>query len=108
MVSTGRSISSGHRPNEKEEAKFVEWDDFVQVRNFRPRFETSRFFGWERQKQVSILKLDFFEKAATSVNYYPNAEILYADDLFQSFELVLLFPEFFPLHSAIRIACDRR
>jgi hypothetical protein len=26
---TGRSINSGHRPNEEEEAKFVKWDDFV-------------------------------------------------------------------------------
>jgi hypothetical protein len=40
---TGRSISSGPRPNEEEEAKSVEWDDFV--RSFRPRFETSGLFG---------------------------------------------------------------
>jgi hypothetical protein len=66
----------------------VEWDDFIQVRSFRPRLETSRLFGWERQKQVSILKLDFFEKAATSVNCHPNAEILWADDLSKSFKLV--------------------
>jgi hypothetical protein len=45
---TGRSISSGHRPNKEEEARFVEWDDFVQVRSFRLRFETSPLFGWER------------------------------------------------------------
>jgi hypothetical protein len=56
---TKGSISSGHRPKEEKEAKFVEWDDSVQVRSFRPRFETSRLFGWERQKQVSILKLAF-------------------------------------------------
>jgi hypothetical protein len=85
LIFTGRSISSGHSPNE-EETRFVEWDDFV--RSFHPRFETSRLFGWERQKQVSILKLDFFEKAATSVNYHPNAEILCADDLPTSFKLV--------------------
>jgi hypothetical protein len=60
---TGRSISSGHRPNEDEEAKFIEWDDLVQVRSFRPRFETSPLFGWERQKQISILELDFFRKS---------------------------------------------
>jgi hypothetical protein len=86
--STGRSISSGHRANKEEEAKFMEWDNFVQVRSFRPRSETSRLFGWEKQKQVSILKLDFFEKAATSVNCHPNAEILCADDLSKSFEFV--------------------
>jgi hypothetical protein len=62
-VYTGWSISSGHRPNEEEEAKFVKWDDFVQVRSLRPRFETSHLFGWERQKQVSILKFDFFRKS---------------------------------------------
>jgi hypothetical protein len=45
---TEGSISSGHRPNEEEEAKFVEWDNFVQVRSFRPRFETSHLFGLER------------------------------------------------------------
>jgi hypothetical protein len=100
------SISSGHRPNEEEEAKSVEWDDSVQVRSFRPRFDTSRLFGWERQKHVSILKLDFFEKNATSVNCHPNAEILCADDLPKSFKLVFYFPSF--LHSAIRTACDRR
>jgi hypothetical protein len=60
---TGESKSSGHKPNEEEEAKVVEWDDFVQVRSFRPRFETSRLFDWETQKQVSILKLDFFRKS---------------------------------------------
>jgi hypothetical protein len=90
-------MSSGRRPNEEEEAKFVEWDDFVPVRSFRRRFKTSHFFGWERQKQVSILKLDFFEKAATLVNCHPNAEILCADDLPKSFKLVLLSPEFSPL-----------
>jgi hypothetical protein len=62
-VPQGASISSGHRPNEEEEAKFIEWDDFVQVRSFRPRFKTSRLFGWEKQKQVSIPKLDCFRKS---------------------------------------------
>jgi hypothetical protein len=48
------SISSGHRPNEEEEARFVEWDDFVQVRSFRLRFEVSRLFGWERQNKFQF------------------------------------------------------
>jgi hypothetical protein len=63
MINARQSISSGHRPNEEGEAKFVESNDFVQVRSVHPRFESSRLFGWERHKQVSILKLDFFEKA---------------------------------------------
>jgi hypothetical protein len=95
------SISSGHRPNEEEEAKFVEWDDFVQVLSFRPGFETSHLFRWKRQKQVSILKLDLFEKAAISVNCYPNAEIFCRDDLSKSFKLILLFPEFSPFSHSI-------
>jgi hypothetical protein len=93
-IHAGGSINSGHRPNEEGKAKFVEWDDFVQVRSFRLRFETSRLFDWEKQKHVLILKLDFFEKAATSVNCHPNPELLYADDLPKSFKLVFLFPEF--------------
>jgi hypothetical protein len=39
----------------------------------------------------------FFEKAATSVNCYSNAEILCANNLPKSFKLIFLFPEFSPL-----------